>query len=155
MAEGASLTKLINNLKRIRSEGEKMLASAITEYLPDMAQMQRTRLEEGRDAKGDRLERNNGDWYPYSPRYAAKRKKLGLQTDHVDLKVTGAFHKGISAKKTANNAVRLGSSDEKSVFLEKQYDDIFGFDRSQQERVQVLVGGELESNVRRLITAQR
>jgi hypothetical protein len=55
------------------------------------------------------LDRNGRKFPGYSPKYAAKRKKMGLQTGHVDLTVTGSLMRdfqtrGITVRRTPSGA---------------------------------------------------
>ena len=66
-------------------------------------ELNREQLEKGLNAKGEQI----GE---YGGFYVDEREKKGLQTDYVDLKVTGKFHNSIYVKKEGED-VEIFSDD--------------------------------------------
>lgn len=129
-----SLAPLINNLKQLKGYLENSLDSQVSQNLSEFAQMQRDRLNTGKNADGENLTRNEG-FYPYSPAYTKYKRSRGGQVNFVDLKLEGNYQRGITATKVGKSKVTLYSKDKKESFLPSQYTGIYGFSPTQKKEL--------------------
>jgi hypothetical protein len=129
-----SVQPLINNLKQLKQHLENTLDAQVNANLTEFADMQRDRLDTGKNNEGDNLTRNEG-FYPYSPKYTAYKRAKGGQVNFVDLKLNGDFHAGITATKVGKSRVTLYSKDKKERFLPSQYTGIYGFSPNQKKEL--------------------
>lgn len=115
------LLKLIQNFERLNLE--KVGSEAMSEVKTDMGDFQREQLKQGLTSSG-------GTFRKYQNRaYARKKNSLNPLPGigNPDLKLTGAFYRGISATVQGGQVI-VKSSDEKAQELEAKYgkDKIFG-----------------------------
>ena len=169
------LEKLINNLKQLRQHLENKLDSQVNTNLANFAEMQRDRLNEGKNKEGENLKRNeefypyssegknkegenlkrNEGFYPYSSTYKKYKKARGGQVNFVDLKLDGNFHAGITATKVGRGKITLYSKDKKDKFLPNQYEGIYGFSPNQENELNDLFKSPLIKAVKEKITNKK
>lgn len=136
----------IDKLRTLEASVTEGLDLAIRNELNTMADLQREQLEQGKGADNNPLTREDGRT-GYSNKYKARRGGKGLQTAHVDLKVTGDFHEGIQAKRIAKNRIQLFSTDYKNKFLPGQYPNLWGFDRQRIEQIKEILSEALRFRI--------
>lgn len=104
------------------------------EYLADLNKIQ---LTEGKTTKNTAIKPS------YSPKYAAFKQSLGTLAPFgtPDLKLSGAFHKGIEYVAEGNQYYAI-SQDEKTRFLVApvgRYDNILGLSKENQQKATIKV----------------
>jgi hypothetical protein len=120
------LTKLIKNLEILEQEVKKTFDAFLPNYLGEVTEVQKEQLNEGLNSEGGLLMKTNSNYYPYSPSYTAYKRAKGLQTNVVDLKLTGAFQRGIRTYKTGTMKANITSVDSKTTKLKTEFNNIFG-----------------------------
>lgn len=145
------MNNFIRNLENLELIAKKAISNSMDRHLDDFAQMQRDRLNEGKNNEGDLLRRKGADYYPYSPSYTPQRKKKGLQTQHVDLNVDETYHAKITAKKMGATKLFIYSTDFKDDFLPDQYNGVYGFSPDQRKQVKDFMNPEINAEITREI----
>jgi hypothetical protein len=75
----------------------------------------------------------------YSPNYAAFKRHLGRPAEVVDLKLTGAYHKGITAK-VSKYVVDITNTDSKNRKLQSKYGfSIIGLSLGSKNKLKVFL----------------
>jgi hypothetical protein len=147
------LTRWINNLKNLKQNLENDLNNIIPKFFNDLEKLERDRLSQGMTADGTVLMRKGSNYYPYSQMYVPMKRRRGGQVRVVDLKLTGAFHRGITATKIGRNKVQIYSRDSKDAKLNEKYDGIHGFsDKNKQEDIPRMFEPEIIISVERNLT---
>ena len=62
----------------------------------------------------------------YSPAYAAYRRKLGLQVEHIDLTLTKDFANAFVLDYVGSGVFEVKNTDAKAVLLAKRYGELLG-----------------------------
>ncbi len=150
------LTKWINKIEKVIAISERSLEEAVEESENTLVEMQKERMEMGLDANGKPIEYNKPRKSPlnetgaYTRKYSKKKEKFG-QTKVVDLEgKTGAYKRGLKAKTTrGNNEVDIDfESDVKyALAIEKNYDDIYGLDKTQQDKIENEISRKIEDTI--------
>jgi hypothetical protein len=108
------------------------LFSSVKEKLPDLVEnsidqtsdtiveLNQQQMAEGVASDGETIHWLKDSHYPYTKPYAAEKARLGLQTEVVDLKLTGSFYKAERVKLEGDN-LDFYNEDSKAEFLEKNY----------------------------------
>ena len=91
-------------------------------------QENREQLEQGLNADGQPISKQKirAGATTYAPSYAKLRRRKGLQTDHIDAKFTGKYHKSIEAKKKSVNSYELKATDPKADQVEDNLGNLIG-----------------------------
>jgi hypothetical protein len=106
----------IDALKRFRDQAEELAVSiAVTEEAAEISEMNRRQLDAGDRADGNQVKP------PYTPKYAAYKRSLGLKTNVVTLRLTGDFYRSIKPEQTAPDEMELQSQDSKAPYLLARY----------------------------------
>lgn len=146
------LTKWINTLKHLELNLNNGLDQDVNSMLGEFADMQRDRIDKGVNAEGERLERNTGEYYPYSPSYTKYKRAKGGKVNVVDLNLTGNFTRDIKATKVGKGKVHLWSTDYKNGILQSNYDAIFGFSPQQVEKLKEMFKQMLFKRIKTIAT---
>jgi hypothetical protein len=110
---------LLDKVNRLNTDS--IIEQAFDDTASDFVANQKEQLESGFDRNGNRLRKYASN--TYARKKQAMNSKPGL--GNPDLKLTGAFHRGIVM--TANgNVVLTGSSDPKGPKLEEKYPTALG-----------------------------
>jgi hypothetical protein len=110
----------------IKLDVEKAANIAIMKTRDKLGDLNRKQLSEGIRADDEKMHWMQDNHYPYVKPYARIRENMGLQTDFVDLKVTGDFWNSIDVI-PENDEVIFFSMDDKAQYLEENYSkEIFG-----------------------------
>lgn len=109
------------------------LVTAVEATKDQYAELNKEQMAEGRLS-------NSGEITPpYSAQYAAQRRKMNLQTDHVDLKRTGAFYGGYTAS-VSGTKIDLGSTVSYEKYLSGRYSEkIFGLTNENMAKYRAIV----------------
>jgi hypothetical protein len=123
-------------LARLKSfDVSEVAQDAIIENSKSIADQQRHQMLTGLNSKGEKI----GKYRNAS--YARKKAAMNpLAGGSVDLKLTGAFHRGIFVADVRKDVFVLSSTDEKTVDLANKYNDPFGMNEDSRKE---LVNGEL------------
>jgi len=106
----------IKALRSFRNQAEMLAVDlAVEEEAAEVARMNREQLSDGEQSDGNKLKP------PYSEKYAAFKRKKGLRTDVVTLRLEGDFYKSIKPNKTAPDAFEMESDDGKAKYLIARY----------------------------------
>lgn len=93
-ARNQKLRRLRNFLTGIKGRSRSYAVEYLKTQERFIEDMNRDQLSQGLDTQGMVMQEG------YSDQWGAEREAKGLQTDFVDLKFTGSFHKEIEAKIT-------------------------------------------------------
>ena len=107
------ISELENRLESLDIEG------ALTEAI-DQTKEQYADLNRGQWAKGLRSDGSNIEPAPYSPGYARKRQREGLQTAFIDLNRTGALYGGYAINQDSG-VMRLSSEVDYEQYVSRRY----------------------------------
>jgi len=102
-----TLGSLINNLETLPKVIQKEVDEIV---LSDSAVLNREQLEKGKRADDKDVQFPDGRT-TYSKGYKKLKQRLGKQNKHIDLKLTGDFHKSIETKKRRKGTYENVSGD--------------------------------------------
>jgi hypothetical protein len=117
-------------------------------FLTLCADFMRMRLEnhgvtpQGREIRTFKARQGN----VYAQKTISIRKKLGLQTGHVDLKQTGQFHNSIKAVRKGLEIMQIGQTKKTDgdILDNVEYTDIFGFsDQDIENAIKYLINKDI------------
>jgi hypothetical protein len=112
------IVDLIESIEKI--DVEKAVDQSFSETSKELADYNRQQLGQGQRSDNDKVHWLKDNHYPYVRPYARKREKMGLQTDVVDLNVSGTFWDSIDAEKKGDEIIFDGHSD-KAKYQEEHY----------------------------------
>lgn len=120
-----SLENFILKLSSLEKKAKVVLDETIKKEAP---QENREQLEQGLNADGQPITKQTirAGATTYAPSYAKLRRRKGLQTDHIDAKFTGKYHKSIEAKKKSTTSYELKATDPKADKVEKNLGNLIG-----------------------------
>ena len=100
---------------------------AVSSNVEGYEELQRDQMMSGRNSQGKRIGKYRSNWY--AKMKAGMNSMLSSMIPYnVDLKLTGAFQKGITAK-VSGDEIDVTSKDSKAADLEGKYgSEIFGLD---------------------------
>jgi hypothetical protein len=120
--------RAMEQITRLRDNLPQIAEDSVAQVKPSIVEAQAEQLVSGSNADGGTFRRYK------DPRYAKMKNTLnplpGL--GNPDLKLTGAFHKGIYAT-VQDGRIVIGSSDNKAQWLEPNYKSIFGLNPQEME----------------------
>jgi hypothetical protein len=116
--------KLLQFISKLETlSAESVAEQSLTESTGRITEAQRQQLEEGTTSSGGTLRKYR------SPAYARMKNQMNPRPGqgNPDLKLTGAFYRGITATVSGGKVI-IKSSDDKALSLEASYgkDQIFG-----------------------------
>lgn len=151
------LDKWIALLESVEQVAETAFTQAVEKSEDSLVELQKERMDIGLDVNGKPITYNKQRKSPlnstgaYTNKYAKKREKAGKQTRHVDLKFTGEYQNKLKADTRKNgNAidVDIKSDATHSVYVEKNYNDIYGLDKFQQQEIEKDIAQEIEQKIK-------
>jgi hypothetical protein len=86
-----------------------------------LLELNQQQMEEGIASDGDKIHWQKDGHYPYTKKYAGYKAKLGLQTEVVDLKLTGTFYKEGRVKVDGDNVDFYNDGGYDEHYLETNY----------------------------------
>lgn len=115
--------ELSKRVKRLKNDINDIVLDAVITHSDEVTDLQVSQLEDGIHPDG----KNITPQYA-SDAYAKFKKALGSAAPMgtPDLKLTGAFHRGVNVKRSGKYVV-IDSSDKKTKSLEEKYNGLFGF----------------------------
>jgi len=138
-AVNVRLRNFIQKLKpsSLESAGKGFALTYLTKRVDFLEELNKGQLRQGVDTQGDLIQMG------YSEMHADARSERGLQTDFVDLKFSGDFHKSITADPTLN-FVEFDATDSKYPEILELFDrPLLGLTVDNA----LLVGGMTASNI--------
>lgn len=150
------LSGLIAKLEKVQQIAERAMEEAVEKSEETLVQLQKDRMDLGLDVNGQPIEYNKPRKSPlnstgaYTKQYAKKKVSGGGQDRVVDLENSGRYKKGLRAKTTRGNKeidVDIESNVPYSVFIEKNYDDLYGLDQVQQKQIEADISRKIEEKV--------
>lgn len=85
----------------------------------------------------------------YSPGYAKRRKKKGLQTNYVDLNFTGEFYESLQVTEEPNfGSFDIISDVDYAPHLFKKYEDITGLSEANAKKLKKVLVTGLEKSIK-------
>ena len=107
-----TIAEASNRMTTVMQGLEQAINDSVDNSLPEIANMNREQLTKGLTSDGKEI----GDKPPfnyagYYDSYAEYRDKMGLQTDFIDLNITGKFYESIFAKRN-NEKITIFSNDD-------------------------------------------
>jgi len=108
-------------------------------------EMQRKRLSKGKNIEGKTIQRG------YSPGYAKRRKKKGLQTNYVDLNFTGEFYESLELTETNPGEYTTISYAEHAKYILDKYIGVLGLDKEDSKKLKGLMLIELNNSIKRYL----
>jgi len=109
-------------------------------------EMQRRRLAKGKDIEKRTIQKG------YSPGYAKRRKKRGLQTNYVDLNFTGEFYESLELKETPEpGEFQTVSYVDYAKYILDRYTSVLGISVDDSKKLKQIVLGELNKSVKRYL----
>jgi len=148
------LKKLIAHLESLERDVVNTFDAQLPNMLNIVTDEQINQLNDGLNADGDLLEKNDGIYYPYAPSYTAYKRARGGKVDRVDLKLTGAFHRGTRTYKTGKLKANITSINSKTTKLKTEFDKIFGLSPVRAEKAEDRFRPELIKIVKSKITSK-
>lgn len=142
------LNDLINDLKAVPEKVQAGIDQAMNEDGHEIAEINREQLESGLNYDGDFL----GN---YAESTKKIRRKKGLQTDHIDLKFTGKFHREIKVEPAGKNTFELTSTDpkwENKLHTQKRFEKAIGIMSNSEDRVTEVVTSNIEAKLDEILT---
>lgn len=94
--------------------------TAVDDTKEDLEELNREQLEKGIQSDGEIIRWQKDEHYPYTLPYVRKKTAIGLQTEVVDLKLSGDFWSEIEASANDDSIV-FEDKNPKTEFLEKNY----------------------------------
>lgn len=152
----APLDSLIAKLEKIQEVSENAMVEAVERSEETLVKLQKERMDLGLDVNGNPIEYNKprrselNSTGAYTKSYDKYKSSKGKQTRVVDLELTGSYKRGIQAetKKGFHEVnVDISSNSETAKFVEKNYDNIYGLDKSQQTLIENDISKEVEMKV--------
>ena len=138
----------IEALKRFRDQAEELAIDlAITEESAEIQRMNTEQLDDGMrsDKKPIRP--------PYSPKYAAYKKRLGLKTNVVTLRLSGDFYKSLHPKRTAPDEMEVSSNDFKAPFLTGRYGkEVLGLNEDNIDKLAARIQPKMEARLKAVLS---
>lgn len=111
----------------------------------DYADLNRKQWSEGITKDGEPIEPN-----PYSPAYARKRTRAGLQTEFIDLRFKGNLYGGFAVNPDGP-VIRLGSEVEYEQYVSRRYPGIYGLTEENMRRYREIVRPYIVETIREQI----
>jgi len=109
-------------------------------------EMQRKRLAKGKSTEGKTIQKG------YSPGYAKRRKKRGLQTNYVDLNFTGEFYESLEIKELAEvGEFETISYVDYSKYILDRYIGVLGINKEDGKKLKEIINQELNKSVKRYL----
>ena len=98
----------------------------IDETADVLSEANRQQMKEGVNSEGEIIRWQKDSHYPYTPAYARKKAKAGLQILVVDLKFEGGFHNALKTSRK-DSSIQFDAPTPITEFLEENYTPkIFG-----------------------------
>lgn len=151
------LTALINKLEKLPQVIESAMQEAVEQSENALVELQKDRMDMGLDINGNPIEYNKPRKSPlnetgaYTRKYAKQKQKWGGKTRVVDLEgKTGEYKRKMKSKTTRGNNevdVDIVSDAPHSIFIEKNYDDIYGLDSRQQKEIEADISKKIEQKI--------
>ena len=111
------LSDLADRVGMLAQKSEQILAETLVDNSAFIEDAVTGQMEEGRRADGSEILPD------YNPDYARLKAQLGLQSGHVDLKLTGDFHNSVTSQvQKLARQLNITATDEKTPFLLNKYD---------------------------------
>jgi len=109
-------------------------------------EMQRKRLSQGKNVKDKTIQKG------YSPGYAKRRKKRGLQTNYVDLNFTGEFYESLELKElpTPGEFETVSYVDHAKYILDR-YIGVLGINPEDIKLLRKIIIDELNKSVKKYL----
>lgn len=120
----ATIAQILQNLKAL--DLHDVVMQALEETTPDMQALNISQLQKGKLRDDTTITNVKTGNKAYSSRHKKYRQGLGLQVDHVDLKITGQFYNEINFK-LSNTEIEIDSTVPYSKYIEEMYTpQVFG-----------------------------
>jgi len=128
---------LFANIKsKIRTfDFDKVIVDYVNENNDELVDMQISQWDEGKASTGKKLRNNITGKTTYSKGYKRRKKKLGLSTSVVNLKLTNDFRNDTGVVLN-NRTIVFTSFDAKTGLVTFQYNDVFGLDDKNFNKLQ-------------------
>jgi len=115
---------------------------------PLIESMQRKRLSKGKTTENKTIQKG------YSPGYAKRRKKKGLQTNYVDLNFSGEFYESLQVTEEPNyGSFDIVSDVDYARFLFDKHEDIVGLNKKDAHTLKKVIIERLEKSLRNYLFA--
>lgn len=139
-----TITTAIERLGRIGNSVDVVIDKALKATEQDYIALNESQMAKGKLNDGSDIIPT-----PYSPGYAKRRQKAGLQTGFIDLRFTGAFYKGFTVQRDLMK-LNLGSNVAYEKYISGRYTEkIYGLTPENmvkyREIIQPLILGELKA----------
>lgn len=113
--------KLLDKIAKLQALNvEQVAETSLSAISSDLVDAQKDQLEKGQDSEGDKIRWQKDSHYPYTKPYERRKSKLGLQTEVVDLKLSGDYYNELQARVESGKVV-IKSMNDKAVYLEENY----------------------------------
>jgi hypothetical protein len=130
------LEVFVKKIAGLEKHLKKIGPDLLLKHEKEINDLNKKQMLEGKNTEGRIMQRG------YSPQYAKKRKKAGLQTGFVDLRFTGKYQdtkKGAKVKEGIN----LISDVEYEKYLRGNFPDHVGLDKPNAEQVATAISEPL------------
>ena len=149
VSQARGLAKLIFFVKRIATL-EEFVGQKINERVLKnknrIENIQRKRLKSGKNVAEETMQKG------YSPGYAKKRKKSGLQTNYVDLNFTGEFYQSLDLVEEADYGKFDVISDVSyAPFIMEKYGKIVGLTDTEAETIKKIITKGLKKEIKKYL----
>jgi hypothetical protein len=138
----ATLEDLLSDLKRIPELVQDGVDRAMLGDTFDVVQINKDQLLSGIDAAGKELGQ-------YAPSTKKARQRKGLQTDHIDLKFTGASQDSLGISKLNDSKFEMTANPR---WDQKRFPEAIGFTKENEDKVSEIVIVNIEANLNPFLT---
>ena len=108
-------------------------------------EMQRKRLAKGKSIEGKTIQKG------YSPGYAKRREKHGLQTNYVDLNFTGEFYESLELTETKPGEFTTISYVDYARYILDRYIGVLGLDKKDSKELKDIMLKDLNESVKKYL----
>lgn len=150
------LTRWINKLEAVQRIAEQSMEKAVENSESTLVELQKDRMDLGLDVNGNFIEYNKrrtselNETGAYTKKYSKYKSSRGGKTNVVDLELTGEYKRSLKAKTTATPNgidVDIESNSNHAKFIEKNYNDIYGLDKKQQDLIEKVISKQVETDI--------
>jgi hypothetical protein len=138
----ATIEDLLSDLKRIPELVQDGVDRAMLGDTFDVVQINKDQLLSGIDAAGKELGQ-------YAPSTKKVRQRKGLQTDHIDLKFTGASQDSLGISKLNDSKFEMPANPR---WDQKRFPEAIGFTKENEDKVSEIVIVNIEANLNPVLT---